>query len=167
MSLLFGDFRCLHDASSGKGVKVDLSDNDLTDTCVDDLASFLRDNACVKEMRLGGNFFEEEGIEKLIESAGSHGAAIITGEQRVPPWINLILRGDDETQLSHHKCLRTTALGRVFDEYCARHNLDCYAMRFIFEGCRLDPDGGSHGTAESMEMIDGDVIEVFPEQVGD
>jgi Ran GTPase-activating protein (RanGAP) involved in mRNA processing and transport len=53
-----------------KGVKIDLSDNDLSNASVDVIASFLQNNACVKEIRLGGNYLDDKGIEKLMDSAG-------------------------------------------------------------------------------------------------
>ena len=81
--LLLGDFHCIHDASSSKGVKIDLSDNDLCNrTPVKALATFLRNNPCITEIKLRGNFLEAKDIAALLKLAGPRADAILIGGQR-------------------------------------------------------------------------------------
>ena len=56
----------------------------------------------------------------------------------------------------------TTKLGKIFDAYAARKGLEPNALRFTFDGQRVD----RNSTPKMMEMEDNDQIDVFLQQVG-
>lgn len=60
------------------------------------------------------------------------------------------------------KLKRTTSLEKMMTAYCKRMNVLREKSRFLFDGTRLR----SNDTPESLEMEDGDVVEVFMEQIG-
>ncbi|KAL5330738.1 hypothetical protein ACEPPN_000259 [Leptodophora sp. 'Broadleaf-Isolate-01'] len=69
---------------------------------------------------------------------------------------------DQSSQEIFFKIKRSTQLKKVMNAYCQRQGLDMKAVRFLFDGDRLQEDE----TPASKEMEDGDVIEVFLEQLG-
>ena len=60
------------------------------------------------------------------------------------------------------KCKANTALSRLMNAYCQRQGVSLQAVRFLFDGSRVN----STQTPESLEMEDGDVIDVMVEQQG-
>lgn len=56
----------------------------------------------------------------------------------------------------------TTAMGKVFDAYCAKQGHTRSSMRFLFDGIRINDTA----TPEAIEIEDGDVIDALVEQVG-
>jgi hypothetical protein len=69
---------------------------------------------------------------------------------------------DQSRQEIVFKVKRTTQFKKVMNAYCQRQGLDMKAVRFLFDGDRLQEDE----TPALKEMEDGDVIEVFLEQLG-
>jgi hypothetical protein len=60
------------------------------------------------------------------------------------------------------KIKATTQLGKVMEAYCQRQGIERKSRRFLFEGTRIQQDH----TPASLEMEDGDCIDVFVEQEG-
>ena len=54
-------------------------------------------------------------------------------------------------------------MSRLMNAYCQRQGVSLQAVRFLFDGSRVN----STQTPESLEMEDGDVIDVMMEQAGD
>ena len=73
------------------------------------------------------------------------------------------LRGADTPPRARRRCKKTTPLQKLMNAYCQRQGVNLNAVRFIFDGSRLN----SSQTPEDLEMEDGDVIDVMMEQVGD
>ncbi|KAG4442861.1 hypothetical protein IFR05_001657 [Cadophora sp. M221] len=69
---------------------------------------------------------------------------------------------DQSSQEICFKIKRSTQLKKVMNAYCQRQGLDMKAVRFLFDGERLQEDD----TPTSREMEEDDVIEVFLEQLG-
>ena len=61
------------------------------------------------------------------------------------------------------KCKMTTPLGKLMLAYCQRQGVSLQAVRFLFDGTRINSDQ----TPEGLGMEDGDVIDVMMEQAGD
>ena len=61
------------------------------------------------------------------------------------------------------KMKKTIPMSRLMNAYCQRQGVNLNAVRFIFDGSRIN----SSQTPEDLEMEDGDVIDVMMEQVGD
>lgn len=60
------------------------------------------------------------------------------------------------------KIKKSTKMGKLMEAFCERHGKNVNAVRFLFEGTRIT---GSE-TPESLEMEDGDTLEVYHEQQG-
>ena len=61
-----------------------------------------------------------------------------------------------------YKVKKTTTVSKIMNDWCKRRGVEAGAYRFLFDGTRLN---GSE-TPMSLEMEDGDCIDVFYEQVG-
>ena len=73
------------------------------------------------------------------------------------------LRGADTPPRARRRCKKTTPLQKLMNAYCQRQGVSLQAVRFLFDGSRVN----SSQTPESLEMEDGDVIDVMMEQAGD
>jgi len=60
------------------------------------------------------------------------------------------------------KIKRTTALKKLMDAFCERQGKAPNSVRFLFDGSRVQPSD----TPESLDMQDGDCLEVHQEQIG-
>jgi len=75
--------------------------------------------------------------------------------------LNICVRDNAQNEL-HFTVKKTTKLVRVIDAWCARHGISRIGKRFLADGSAIHDDD----TPESLELEDGDIIEVFEEQVG-
>ena len=75
--------------------------------------------------------------------------------------LNLKVVGQDG-QVVQFKIKQNTPLRKLMHAYCDRARLVASTVRFTFDGCRIN-DGD---TPKSMDMEDGDAIEVFMQQTG-
>lgn len=69
---------------------------------------------------------------------------------------------DEHDTAMNFKIKSVTPLGKVFEHYCSRSNLTRNDVRFYFDGIRLTDDT----TPKSVEMKNGDKIEVMRNQIG-
>ena len=76
--------------------------------------------------------------------------------------INLRVVSQDGNE-TFFKMKRMTQIGKLMNAWCQRQGVNLNAVRFLFDGERLRESQ----TPESLEMEDGDVIDVMVEQVGD
>ena len=60
------------------------------------------------------------------------------------------------------KIRKHTRLQKLMDAYCQRQSLNRGSVRFLFDGNRVNDDD----TPRTLEMEDGDVIDVLVEQTG-
>eukprot|EP00095_Tigriopus_kingsejongensis_P005229 snap_masked-scaffold585_size130225-processed-gene-0.8 protein:Tk05229 transcript:snap_masked-scaffold585_size130225-processed-gene-0.8-mRNA-1 annotation:"ubiquitin" len=82
-------------------------------------------------------------------------------DKGVSEQLNLKVIGQDG-QLIQFKIKKSTPFRKLMNAYCDRQKLSQSAMRFMFDGNRLlETD-----TPKSMDMEDGDTIEVFTQQTG-
>ena len=75
--------------------------------------------------------------------------------------LNLKVVGSDG-QVVQFKIKRNTPLRKLINAYCDRCRLAQNTIRFMFDGSRIDETD----TPKSMDMEDGDTIEVFTQQTG-
>eukprot|EP00276_Gloeochaete_wittrockiana_P004558 CAMPEP_0184655112 /NCGR_PEP_ID=MMETSP0308-20130426/12735_1 /TAXON_ID=38269 /ORGANISM="Gloeochaete witrockiana, Strain SAG 46.84" /LENGTH=91 /DNA_ID=CAMNT_0027091387 /DNA_START=30 /DNA_END=305 /DNA_ORIENTATION=+ len=75
--------------------------------------------------------------------------------------INLRVIAQDGNEILF-KIKKGTALKRLFDSYCSRLSVSPSAIRFLFNGQRIQPDQ----TPKELEMEDNDVIDAVLEQTG-
>lgn len=75
--------------------------------------------------------------------------------------INIRVKDQDSNEV-HFKIKSTTPLRKVMDAYCQRQGLRRDALRFLFDGDRVQDDD----TPESRELEDDDCLEVFAQQLG-
>jgi len=75
--------------------------------------------------------------------------------------LNLKVLGQDG-QVVQFKIKRNTPLRKLMSAYCDRSKLAQNTIRFMFDGTRIDEGE----TPKSMDMEDGDTIEVFTQQSG-
>jgi hypothetical protein len=69
---------------------------------------------------------------------------------------------DSENIETFFKIKKTMALRKLMDAYCQRHGVTKDAVRFLFDGNRLNPED----TPEKLEMVDTAQIDVVVEQKG-
>jgi len=60
------------------------------------------------------------------------------------------------------KIKRTTKLEKLMKAFCERQGKDPKTVRFLFEGSRVQ----TTDSPDSLEMADGDSLEVYQEQIG-
>jgi len=60
------------------------------------------------------------------------------------------------------KIKRSTKLEKLMSAFCDRQGKSLQSVRFLFEGQRVQPGD----TPDTLEMADGDTLEVHQEQVG-
>jgi len=75
--------------------------------------------------------------------------------------LNLKVLGQDG-QVVQFKIKKNTPLRKLMSAYCDRCKLAQNTIRFMFDGTRIDEGD----TPKSMDMEDGDTIEVFTQQSG-
>ncbi|XP_023324837.1 small ubiquitin-related modifier 3 [Eurytemora carolleeae] len=82
-------------------------------------------------------------------------------EETSPEHINLKVMGQDGN-IVQFKIKKHTALKKLMSTYCERAGLALQTIRFSFDGTRINESD----TPKSLEMEDGDTIEVFQQQSG-
>lgn len=75
--------------------------------------------------------------------------------------INIRVKDQDSNEV-RFKIKSTTSLKKVMDAYCQRQGLQRDALRFLFDGDRVQ----DNDTPESRELEDDDCLEVFVQQLG-
>lgn len=75
--------------------------------------------------------------------------------------LNLKVIGQDG-QTVQFKIKRSTPFRKLINAYCDRSRLTSSTLRFMFDGNRID----EMDTPKSMDMEEGDTIEVFTQQSG-
>lgn len=76
-------------------------------------------------------------------------------------YIKLKVVGQDNSEV-HFKVKLTTNMGKLKKSYSDRQGVPVGSLRFLFDGKRINDEE----TPKTLEMDDGDVIEVYQEQVG-
>ncbi|KXH25118.1 ubiquitin family protein [Colletotrichum simmondsii] len=85
------------------------------------------------------------------------------GGQDVPPAVeHLNIKVTDNNNEVFFKIKRSTKLDKLMTAFCERQGKAMNSVRFLFEGQRVQPTD----TPDTLEMADGDTLEVHQEQVG-
>ncbi|EEQ85180.1 hypothetical protein RJZ56_006425 [Blastomyces dermatitidis] len=79
-----------------------------------------------------------------------------------PPTEHLNIKVTDNNNEVFFKIKRTTQLKKLMEAFCTRQGKDISAVRFLFDGTRVRQDD----TPDTLDMADGDTLEVHQEQVG-
>ncbi|MCJ1237901.1 hypothetical protein MMC14_005888 [Varicellaria rhodocarpa] len=83
-------------------------------------------------------------------------------EEQQPPSEHLNIKVTDNNNEVFFKIKRTTALKKLMDAFCDRQGKAPTSVRFLFDGARVQPND----SPESLDMADGDTLEVHQEQIG-
>jgi len=75
-------------------------------------------------------------------------------------YVNLVVKNDDEP--TYFRIKRSTPLSKLIDSYCQRKSLDTRAVRFMFDGNRIEPSK----TPKMLRMEDNDVIDAMLTKIG-
>ncbi|KAL8822656.1 MAG: hypothetical protein Q9191_006610 [Dirinaria sp. TL-2023a] len=75
---------------------------------------------------------------------------------------HLNIKVTDNNNEVFFKIKRTTALSKLMNAFCDRQGKQMATVRFLFDGARVNPTD----SPESLEMQDGDTLEVHQEQIG-
>ncbi len=75
--------------------------------------------------------------------------------------LTIRVRDNGQNEL-HFAVKKSTRLVKLIDAWCERHGISRVGKRFLVEGSVIHDED----TPESLEMEDGDIVEVFEEQVG-
>lgn len=82
-------------------------------------------------------------------------------EKKDTDHINLKVVGQDGAEV-FFKIKKHTSLKRLIDAYCQRQGVSSTAIRFLFDGRRIQPDQ----TPKDLGMEDGDIIDAMLFQTG-
>ncbi|KAK3906837.1 ubiquitin-related domain-containing protein [Staphylotrichum tortipilum] len=83
-------------------------------------------------------------------------------DQGQGPTEHLNIKVTDNNNEVFFKIKRSTKLEKLMTAFCERQGKTLASVRFLFEGQRVQPSD----TPETLEMQDGDTLEVHQEQVG-
>ncbi|RKF53987.1 Ubiquitin-like protein SMT3 [Golovinomyces cichoracearum] len=83
-------------------------------------------------------------------------------EAPAPPTEHLNIKVTDNNNEVFFKIKRTTPLKKLMDAFCERQGRSPSSVRFLFEGSRVQ----NTDSPESLDMADGDTLEVHQEQIG-
>ncbi|KAK4693679.1 small ubiquitin-related modifier, partial [Lecanoromycetidae sp. Uapishka_2] len=75
---------------------------------------------------------------------------------------HLNIKVTDNNNEVFFKIKRTTALSKLMNAFCERQGKTPQSVRFLFDGARVNPSD----SPDSLEMADGDTLEVHQEQIG-
>jgi hypothetical protein len=102
-------------------------------------------------------------IQCVLEQTGGDGTSDgePKPEDQAPTHLNVSVRDQDGNDLLF-KIKKSTPLKKVMDAYCERQGKNRTLVRFLFEGSRVQ----DNDTPDSLELEDGDMIQVFLEQQG-
>ncbi|KAK0703826.1 ubiquitin-related domain-containing protein [Lasiosphaeria miniovina] len=75
---------------------------------------------------------------------------------------HLNIKVTDNNNEVFFKIKRSTKLEKLMTAFCERQGKTFASVRFLFEGQRVQPSD----TPDTLEMQDGDTLEVHQEQVG-
>ncbi|CAN8099506.1 unnamed protein product [Discula destructiva] len=75
---------------------------------------------------------------------------------------HLNIKVTDNNNEVFFKIKRSTKLEKLMNAFCERQGKTIASVRFLFEGQRVQPTD----TPDTLEMQDGDTLEVHQEQVG-
>jgi len=75
---------------------------------------------------------------------------------------HLNIKVTDSSNEVFFKIKRTTPLKKLMDAFCDRQGKDPRSVRFLFDGSRVQAEDSPN----SLEMADGDTLEVHQEQIG-
>ncbi|KAK4972562.1 SUMO protein smt3 [Elasticomyces elasticus] len=75
---------------------------------------------------------------------------------------HLNIKVTDNNNEVFFKIKRTTNLKKLMDAFCERQGKSPQSVRFLFDGTRVNPNDNP----DSLDMQDGDTLEVHQEQIG-
>ncbi|RAH48192.1 SUMO family protein SMT3 [Aspergillus brunneoviolaceus CBS 621.78] len=78
------------------------------------------------------------------------------------PAEHLNIKVTDNNNEVFFKIKRSTQLKKLMDAFCERQGKQPSTVRFLFDGTRVRPED----TPDTLEMADGDTLEVHQEQIG-
>ncbi|MCJ1446159.1 MAG: hypothetical protein MMC23_006664 [Stictis urceolatum] len=78
------------------------------------------------------------------------------------PSEHLNIKVTDNNNEVFFKIKRTTQLKKLMEAFCDRQGKTPASVRFLFDGTRVNPTD----TPDTLDMADGDTLEVHQEQVG-
>jgi len=82
------------------------------------------------------------------------------GAPEAPEHLNI--KVTDNNNEVFFKIKRTTQLSKLMNAFCERQGKQLSTCRFLFDGTRVTPQD----TPDTLEMEDGDTLEVHQEQLG-
>ncbi|KAL2144990.1 hypothetical protein VTI28DRAFT_8219 [Corynascus sepedonium] len=92
-----------------------------------------------------------------------NGSSMPPGGDAAPPASeHLNIKVTDNNNEVFFKIKRSTKLEKLMTAFCERQGKAPASVRFLFEGQRVQPTD----TPDTLEMQDGDTLEVHQEQVG-
>ncbi|EGP91926.1 unnamed protein product [Zymoseptoria tritici ST99CH_1A5] len=83
-------------------------------------------------------------------------------EDQQPVSEHLNIKVTDSSNEVFFKIKRSTQLKKLMDAFCERQGKSPQSVRFLFDGQRVN----SSDTPDTLEMADGDCLEVHQEQIG-
>jgi len=75
---------------------------------------------------------------------------------------HLNIKVTDNSNEVFFKIKKSTPLSKLMNAFCERQGKNVQSCRFLFDGQRVGPQD----TPDTLDMVDGDTLEVHQEQVG-
>ncbi|KAK2629766.1 hypothetical protein QTJ16_000586 [Diplocarpon rosae] len=124
---------------------------------------FLLDGQRIQDTDTPDNLQMEDGdmVDAVLEQIGGADIEETKPGAEVPVHINIKVK-DQAGREVLFKIKKSTLLKKVMSAFCERQEVDPKAVRFLYDGTRLQ----DNDTPEGLEMEDEDCIEVFAEQLG-
>jgi len=91
-----------------------------------------------------------------------NGSPAGAGADNPPAPEHLNIKVTDNNNEVFFKIKKSTKLEKLMTAFCERQGKTLNSVRFLFEGQRVQPTD----TPDTLEMQDGDTLEVHQEQVG-
>jgi len=79
-----------------------------------------------------------------------------------PPTEHLNIKVTDNNNEVFFKIKRSTKLEKLMNAFCERQGKQIQTVRFLFDGQRVRPED----SPDTLDMADGDTLEVHQEQIG-
>jgi len=96
----------------------------------------------------------------MSDNNGSPGPEKPEDQQQQTEHLNI--KVTDNNNEVFFKIKRSTQLKKLMDAFCERQGKAANSVRFLFDGQRVN----SSDTPDTLEMTDGDTLEVHQEQIG-
>ncbi|PIC13693.1 hypothetical protein B9Z55_027559 [Caenorhabditis nigoni] len=122
---------------------------------------FLFDGRRIEDQDTPESLEMKDGDYQHTIMADNNGAAFATSGGDIAKYMKVIVIGQDGNEI-HFRAKLGTSMGKLKKAYADRTKVSAESLRFLFDGSRIEDED----TLESLEMEDGDIINVYQHKTG-